>query len=99
MIRDMEAERTIDEGTFLILKEEIIKGMESYLMARRAGKNNFEYRGSVLDLENGLEQLKREYFSHIAQLSSSFDRQKFNMARQEYLEFEEAIVEMEGRKL
>jgi hypothetical protein len=98
MDRDMEAEKTIDGGIALLV-EEVLDGMGRYLKARRAGQDTFEYGGSVLDLDTGLEKARVEYSTNISQLSPSFNRDKFEELRQRYLEFEETIAEMEGRSL
>ena len=96
MITHRDTIRLQDEGRILIIKNDILKGIERYILARRAGKDNFEYRDSVLGLEEGIERARRDYFENVGYLSSSANRAEVQGLRQTFLECQEQINVMDG---
>lgn len=93
MMEYKDVARLQDEGTQLLIGE-ILDGMQRYIEARRSGHDQFEYRGSLLNIKQGLERVRADYFEEISQLSRYADRDVTLRARLRFLE----INEMEAQK-
>lgn len=96
MTTHRETVKLQDDGGIVIIREDILKGIERYVLARRAGREVFEYRGQNLELEVGIEKARREYFENISYLSIDANKREIAELRQTFLEYEKQINLMDG---